>query len=66
MPIFNCGRLVYELPALPDIRRRTQEQLAGFHAGIKRFLHPHQYPVGLEYRLHELKTNLVLAARGLK
>ena len=66
VPIFHAGRLVYDLPPLPSIRQRAQDQLAGFHAGVKRFLNPHQYPVGLEHRLHELKTNLVLAARGLR
>jgi hypothetical protein len=34
------------------------------HAGIKRLVNPHRYPVGLEQRLHELKTALVLAARA--
>jgi nicotinate phosphoribosyltransferase len=32
---------------------------------VKRFVNPHQYPVGLERGLHELKTRLVLAARGV-
>ena len=51
-------------------RRRSRryagaaEQLAGFHAGVKRFVNPHQYPVGLEQRLSDLKTRLVLRARG--
>ncbi len=66
VPIFRGGQLVYEEPALETIRMRTQTQLAMFHAGVKRFLNPHQYPVGLELRLHELKTKLVLEARGEK
>ena len=44
---------------------RVKEQLACLHPGIKRFVNPHLYPVGLERRLHERKTELVLEARGL-
>jgi len=29
-------------------------------------VNPHQYPVGLELSLHDLKTELVLRARGEK
>jgi nicotinate phosphoribosyltransferase len=65
VPVFRRGELVYRLPALVEIRQRTQDQLAMLHAGIKRLLNPHQYPVGLELALHELKTNLVLRARGI-
>jgi nicotinate phosphoribosyltransferase len=64
-PIFRGGKLVYDMPPLEEVRRRTAEQLAGFHASIKRFVHPHPYPAGLERRLHDLKTELVLRARGL-
>ena len=32
--------------------------------GIKRLVHPHRYPVGLEVKLFELKTRLVLEARS--
>jgi nicotinate phosphoribosyltransferase len=32
---------------------------------VKRFVNPHRYPVGLESRLFELKTDLVMKARGL-
>ena len=49
---------------LHDTRARVQRDLAGFHAGIKRLVHPHRYPVGLELGLHDRKTALVLAARG--
>ena len=64
VPVFEHGQPVYQSPRLADIRRRTQSQLAMFHSGVKRFVNPHQYPVGLELGLHELKTELVLRARG--
>jgi nicotinate phosphoribosyltransferase len=65
VPVFRTGKLVYKSPALPDVRRRTSDQLRLFHSSVKRFLNPHQYPVGLELELHNLKTQLILQARGL-
>jgi nicotinate phosphoribosyltransferase len=64
VPVFRGGQRVYELPSLDAIRARRTEQLALFHPGIKRLVNPHRYPVGLEQRLHELKTRLILEARG--
>ncbi|MCB9735469.1 MAG: nicotinate phosphoribosyltransferase [Deltaproteobacteria bacterium] len=64
VPIFRGGSLVYERPTLDEIRARREAQLAKVHAGIKRFHYPHQYPVGLEAGLYELKQELVLEARG--
>ncbi|MCI0349033.1 MAG: hypothetical protein L0Z53_06370, partial [Acidobacteriales bacterium] len=63
-PVFRRGRQVYELPAITHLRKRTGDQLRKFHSGIRRLVNPHEYPVGLEMSLHELRTNLVLAARG--
>jgi nicotinate phosphoribosyltransferase len=65
VPVFRAGRRVYDVPPLAASRERTVAQLAKFHQGIKRFVNPHQYPVGLERSLHELKTRLVLEARGV-
>ena len=66
VPIFRQGVLVAESPALSAIRERTQAQLASLHETRKRFLNPHEYPVGLSPSLHELKTCLILQARGLE
>jgi nicotinate phosphoribosyltransferase len=63
VPVFRGGRRVYEPPPLPEVRARTGAQLGRFHAGVKRFLNPHRFPVGLERRLHDLRTRLVLEAR---
>jgi nicotinate phosphoribosyltransferase len=63
-PVFRGGRLVYEPPALSEVRLRAQQQLSMLHPGIKRRVNPHQYPAGLELSLHELKFRLVLEARG--
>jgi nicotinate phosphoribosyltransferase len=66
VPIFKGGQLVYGSPTLTEIRERAKSQLAMFHPGVKRFINPHQYPVGLELGLHEMKTDLILRARGEK
>jgi nicotinate phosphoribosyltransferase len=64
VPVFRRGRRVYDPPPLADVRARTAAQLGRFHAGVKRFVNPHQFPVGLERGLHELRARLVLEARG--
>jgi nicotinate phosphoribosyltransferase len=64
VPIFRRGELVYQPPTLDRTRERVGQQLAMLHRGIKRFVNPHQYPAGLELGLHDLKTKLVLEARG--
>ncbi|SKB55842.1 nicotinate phosphoribosyltransferase [Dyadobacter psychrophilus] len=64
VPIFAKGYLVYSLPSVHDTRTRVQDQLSNFHKGIKRFVNPHTYPVGLEKDLFDLKTNLILKLRA--
>ncbi len=66
VPIFRAGAPVYHEPPLSQTRERARQQLATFHSSIKRFEHPHQYPVGLEHSLHEHKTALILKARGFE
>jgi nicotinate phosphoribosyltransferase len=65
LPVVRGGRVVYAVPPLAAAQARAREQVARLHPGIRRFVNPHQYPVGLALELHELKTRLVLAARGL-
>jgi nicotinate phosphoribosyltransferase len=64
VPVFRRGRRVYDPPILADVRARARAELARFHPGVKRFVNPHQFPVGLERRLHDVRTQLVLEARG--
>ena len=63
VPIFRSGKLVYEIPPLEASRTLAGGQIQRLHPGIRRFLNPHQYPVGLEPRLHDLRTRLILEAR---
>ncbi|MBN1901963.1 nicotinate phosphoribosyltransferase [Candidatus Sumerlaeota bacterium] len=65
VPIFRNGKQVYEEPGIKDIREYAKKQLDSFHSGVKRFVNPHRYPVGLEQNLYELKTNLILKAREI-
>ena len=63
-PAMRAGRRVRDAEPVAASRDRARRELAGFHAGIKRLVNPHRYPVGLERGLHERKTALVLAMRG--
>jgi len=62
--VYRGGTRVYDPPPLEEIRAHRERQMARFHSGIKRFVNPHRYPVGLEQQLFDLKNRLVLAARG--
>ncbi len=64
VPVFRRGNRVYELPTIEQIRARRAAELDRFHSGVKRFVNPHRYPVGLEKNLFDLKTRLILEARG--
>jgi len=58
-PIFRAGRRVAELPSLEESQARAKRELDAFHPGIRRFINPHEYPVGLERGLHQLRTRLI-------
>jgi nicotinate phosphoribosyltransferase len=64
VPIFEGGRLVYQVPCSREARERCLENLACLHPTIKRLLNPHEYPAGLEARLHDLKIDLIREARA--
>jgi len=64
LPIFRKGEVVYQIPSLSSVRQRTKEQLNQFHAGIKRFIYPHEYIVGLEKGLYDCKIELIKNIRN--
>jgi nicotinate phosphoribosyltransferase len=64
VPVWRAGAPVYQSPALPELRARTQAQLGLLHDGMKRFVNPRIYPVGLDPVLHERRTRMILEARA--
>lgn len=66
VPVIKNGKRVYRSSDINAAKERVKTNLSLFHEGIKRFINPHLYPVGLEERLFNLKTNLILKNRGFK
>lgn len=64
VPVMRGGKITYTPPPVAESRARTLAQLNAFHPTIRRLTNPHRYPVGLEPRLAELRTKLIMAARG--
>ena len=58
-PILRSGKLVAEKTMLAEIRERAQQQVSSFHESILRLDNPHNYPVGLEQQLHQVKYEMV-------
>ena len=63
--VFESGKLACELPSLEQSRERCRVGLSELDPTMKRFLNPHTYPVGLEKYVHDLRTKMILDARGL-
>ena len=58
-PIFQQGKLVYDLPSLDEIRAHHQSQISLFWEEYLRLLNPEEYPVDLSLELWNKKTNLL-------
>ena len=59
VPVARNGRVVYDIPPLAKVRERTLDQLNHLHAGTKRLINPHRYPVGLERDLFEQRASMI-------
>ena len=61
VPIFRGGRLVYQKPALDDIRAYCADQLTTLWPEVLRFDYPHNYYVDLSDKLLKIKLDLLNA-----
>jgi nicotinate phosphoribosyltransferase len=64
VPIFRKGELVSQIPDIRESRDRAGKQLGCLPLEIARRDHPQAYCVGLEGSLHELRSTLIVRARG--
>ena len=63
VPVLRAGVRVGDLPDIHAARKAAQENLAHFSDGIKRFINPHLYPVGIEEKMQQTKMRLIEEAR---
>jgi nicotinate phosphoribosyltransferase len=59
VPIFEKGKLVYELPNLGAVRAYCLGQVDGLWDEVKRFENPHTYYVDLSQKLWDIKHELL-------
>ena len=58
-PVFKNGRLVYQLPSLPEIRAYCQEEIGTLWEEVLRFENPHHYYVDLSWKLWHIKEEML-------
>jgi nicotinate phosphoribosyltransferase len=63
-PIFESGKLVYDLPNTKEIREYAKEQLDTLWDEVKRFNFPHIYYVDLSQKLWDLRDEMIRIERG--
>ncbi len=57
-PIIRQGRLVFDLPSLPESRQRTRAQLERLHPTSRRLLNPHIYKVSISEKTLRIRQEL--------
>lgn len=63
-PVVRDGRVAVHRANIDEIRTRRQKDMESIHQSALRFLNPHDYPVGLEASLFELKQKMIQRLRG--
>ena len=64
VPIFQNGKLVYDLPSLEQIRAYCAELVDTLWDEVKRFDNPHNFYVDLSQKLWDIKQAMLLEAGG--
>ena len=59
VPIFKDGKLVYNRPALPEIKAYCAQQVDTLWDEVKRFDNPHSYYVDLSQKLWDIQQELL-------
>lgn len=59
-PIFQDGKLVYDVPTVEERARYCREQFETLYPEVKRDIKPHEYYVDLSIKLLQLKKSLLL------
>lgn len=59
IPAYSQGKRIYQSPTLKQIQKKAQDELAMLHPGMRRFLYPQPYFVGLEKSLYQKKLQLI-------
>jgi nicotinate phosphoribosyltransferase len=57
--VLRDGRLVYELPAIEQMRELRRADVERLDAGVRRTVNPHIYHVSLSQRLWDMKQELL-------
>lgn len=65
VPLFRKGKFVGEKFDVNVAQQNAKNSLQGLDETQKRTMNPHTYPVGIEYKLSELRTKIVSELRGL-
>lgn len=63
LPVMRAGKVVAEAVSATEAKERAQRQLPKLHPTIRRTLNPHNYPVGLDIGLHQLRERMITQAR---
>lgn len=66
VPVFNAGKLVYDLPDIEKIRNYCRAEVESLWDEVKRFENPHNYYVDLTEKLWNCKRELLLNRRSIK
>ena len=59
VPIFEKGKLVYDVPSLEEIRAHFQKEFNALWPAVLRLENPHEYYVDLSEKLWALKQDLI-------
>jgi nicotinate phosphoribosyltransferase len=57
--VLREGRLVYDCPAIAEIRQQREADLERLDSGVQRIVNPHIYHVSLTQKLWDLKQDLI-------
>ncbi len=67
-PVMRAGKVVDRFSAsgpetLDVARERARREVSRLHPTVRRLLHPHEYPVGLDLGLHEVRDQMIRELR---